>query len=469
MNTTNPTVIKGKNVQIWMCGGSAGETLAVRGEGPAYASFSGAEENGVKYCVLSHENRLALNECVPWTKPSALGTDGITIGLGDRTGLFGAAQLEAIEKSEARPVLAQQSLRELSLTGRTYQDVIDCASFAVFKRGWTKGWGADGDHLKRFEAIENALNAGCSMITLDCSEVLKKAPANPAALEKAYGEFDRHLRADYEALYLKNGNACPQGVAFTKESLMKSALVYHDAISLAMRVYNELIEPLERKIDFEISLDETEEVTTYEGHCFVASELKRHRVAITSLAPRFVGEFHKGVDYKGSEKAFSENLRVHAAIAKRFGYKISIHSGSDKFSIFPMVAEITEKRFHLKTSGTSWLMAAKAIAELDPQLYREMHRCALKHFEEARAYYFVHADPAKVPDVATLSDRQLPTLFDADDSRQLIHITYGFMFSDPALKERIFSALKANKEKADDVVRANILKHLNALRITKAL
>lgn len=468
MDTTNPTYIKGKDVQLRMCCGPAGEMLAVSGNGPAYAKFIGMEKDGVKYCPLSHGNRLALNECVPWTKPTALGVDGVTIGLGDRTGLFGAAQLEAIEQSEARPVLAQQSLRELSLTKRTYADVIDCASFAVFQRGWTKGWGADGDHLKHFEAIENALKAGCSMITLDCSDVLKKAPADPTALERVYGELDDHLRKDYDCYYLKGGEFC-RGVSFTKETLMKSVLIYHDAIGLARRVYNELIKPLEREIDFEISLDETEEITTYEGHCFVASELARHQVEITSLAPRFVGEFHKGVDYRGSVDAFAENLSIHAAIADRFGYKISVHSGSDKFSIFPLVAGITGKRFHLKTSGTSWLMAAKAIARLDPSLYREMHRCALKHFREARAYYFVHADPEKVPDIATLSDRQLPALFDADDARQLIHITYGFMFADAELKERIFSALKADKEASDEAVRTNILKHLNALRIMKSI
>ncbi len=457
--------IKEKNIELWMAGAEAGDMLAVRGKGPAYATFNGREESGVKYCNLSHENRLALNDCVVWTKPTALGAEGVTIGLGDRTGLFGAAQLFAVSQSTARPVLAQQSLRELSLTGRTYRDVIDSASFAVFKCGWTKGWGADGDHLKRFEDIEAALKAGCSMITLDCSEVLQKAPADAAALSETYGRLSEQTRERYRADYLVNENTRVPGIAFTEVSLMRSVLVYRDAIELAARVYNELILPLGRGIDFEISLDETNEETTYEGHLFVASELARLGIAITSLAPRFVGEFHKGVDYRGNVDEFAKNLDAHAEIAKAFGYKISIHSGSDKYSIFPLVAGITQNRFHLKTSGTSWLMAAKTIAECDPSLYRRMHRCALKHFEEARAYYYVHADPARVPDVDSLRDEALPALFDLDDGRQLIHITYGFMFSDPELKKSIFSALKANRSAANEAVGGNIMKHLAALRI----
>src|SRR5699024_7212699 len=140
--------------------------------------------------------------------------------------------------------------------------------------------------------------------------------------------------------------------------------------------YQTYIKPLGKKFNFEISIDETETVTSPQAHFFVANELKSNKVNVFSMAPRFCGEFQKGIDYVGDLHQFENELMEHANIASFFGYKLSIHSGSDKFSVFPIIARHTEGVLHVKTAGTNWLEAIRVIAQQNPDLYRRLHRFA---------------------------------------------------------------------------------------------
>ena len=205
-------------------------------------------------------------------------------------------------------------------------------------------------------------------------------------------------------------------------------------------------------MDFEISIDETITPTTPLQHFFVANELTRRGIRFATMAPRFCGEFQKGVDYIGNLGQFEREFAVHAAIARHFGYKISVHSGSDKFSVFPAVGKLTKGRFHLKTAGTSWLEAMKLVAMKDAGLYREIHTYALSVFEEARKYYHVTTQLNRIPDIKTLSDKELPQLFSHHDARQLIHITYGLILNakNPdgsyRFRGRLYKCLKSTLE-----------------------
>jgi len=116
-------------------------------------------------------------------------------------------------------------------------------------------------------------------------------------------------------------------------------------------------------------------------------------------------------------------------IARHFGYKLSIHSGSDKFSTFPIIGKYTKGRFHVKTAGTNWLEAMAVIAEKAPQLYRQIHQYALEVFPEACKYYHVTTNLDHIPDLDQLQDSELITLFTNNDARQLIHITYGLILN----------------------------------------
>jgi len=256
-------------------------------------------------------------------------------------------------------------------------------------------------------------------------------------------------------------------VSFTEEALARTALVYREAIGHAQRLF-EAGREIRAEFDFELSVDETATPTTAEAHLFTAREVQAAGVRVSSLAPRFIGEFQKGIDYIGDPLSFERSLSTHAALARRLGHRLSVHSGSDKFSVFPAVGRQTRNRFHLKTSGTSWLEALRVLAEREPALYRELHARALNGFPAARRYYHVTPALDAVPEVAKLSDDQLPGLLDEKDSRQLVHITYGEVLRDAAFKVQVFSALERHLEAYWDGLERHIGRHLELLGVPPA-
>lgn len=418
--------------------------------------------SGLTAYPMNHENRLKVNQRLPFTNPVSLAADGRTFGLGDRLGLAGYAHLEVVKKHSVKPILAQQSMRELTLTNRTWDDVLDAAVWAVVKAGWRGGFGADGDHLKTEKDIRHALECGYSMITLDCSENLKTPPSDPAELEKAYQAIDETKRAAWEQEYVGNALAEKLGAAIDKPALMRAAVAFGDAIPFITNIYRDIITQAGRRIDFEVSVDETPFETEPSTHFFVANELKKEKVVADSMAPRFVGEFQKAVDYIGNTGEFHESFRVHCAIAKEFGYRISVHSGSDKFSIYPSVAELTEGKFHVKTAGTNWLEAVRVIASEEPALYRKIHQTALDCLEEAKKLYVVDCDTNKIKPLDQVEDKYLIEYLEQNDSRQLLHITYGSLF-DRGLKAPIYEALKKHRKEYEKVLDRHIGKHINLL------
>jgi hypothetical protein len=178
--------------------------------------------------------------------------------------------------------------------------------------------------------------------------------------------------------------------------------------------------------EFEVAVDEIEYRTTPIDHVYLATELHRLGVSWVSFAPRFVGEFEKGIDYLGDRAEFEADVEIHAAIARRLGdYKLSVHSGSDKFSIYGVVARGTRDRLHLKTSGTSYLVALETIAAADPELMRRVWRVALNAYATARASYHVSAVVTGAPSPGGASAAALAGLLDDSNTREILHVTYG--------------------------------------------
>ena len=403
--------------------------------GPMADLFAGEDMGGWKCCPTDHKNRLVLNEVFPFTAPVALGNKGTTFGLGDRLGFAGAAQVRAIKKVNVRPVLAQQSLRELTLTHRTLEEVIDRAAWAVFREGYRLGYSCDGDHLKTVEEVQKAIESGCTMITLDCSLALNAGPM---------GTPDEEWE---QSAYLKGTELIDQELHFSPDLLTNLHQIYDGALALCRQVYSDCVSRAPRQIDLELSLDETVETTTPEAHYFVAMELKRYGICITGLAPCFAGEFQKAIEYIGDINELERTMAVHAAIAKHFGYKLSLHSGSEKYSVLPILMRSTGGNCHVKTSGTSWLEVVEVISRADPALYRRIHAEALKGLEEARKQYVVHCDPSRIKPVESVSDADLPRFLDQEqaDSRQLLHITYGHVLGIPDLRKDILDFLRRNR------------------------
>ena len=162
-----------------------------------------------------------------------------------------------------------------------------------------------------------------------------------------------------------------------------------------------------RPFDLEVSVDETDTPTTPAEHLYVASEMKRLGVQWVSLAPRFVGRFEKGVDYIGDVALFEREFAVHAAIARHVGpYKLSLHSGSDKFSIYGIAARLARGLVHLKTAGTSYLEALRALSVADARRCSARSTCSRASATRSdKQTYHVSAELGRAPAPETLDRR----------------------------------------------------------------
>jgi len=381
----------------------------------------------------NHGNASALRKLVPWLRPRLLG-EATSAGVGDRLGIATPGHVAAFRDNPGIvPVLAQQSARELARTGRSFRDVLDAATFGALAAGWRDGFGADADHLKSLADIDSGIDAGCTMFTADPIELVPDLPADApeAAIAEAYSavpwtdlEDDRAVFEDRypEELDLDSGT-----LELPMPALRAAAARFGAAVVQVAAMYRHLA--AKRAVDafeFEVAVDEIEYRTTPIDHVYFATELQRLGVSWVSFAPRFVGDFEKGIDYLGDRAALASDVEIHAAIARRFGdYKLSVHSGSDKFSIYEDIARATRNRVHLKTSGTSYLVALETIAATDPELMRRVWRVALESYTTARASYHVSATSAGAPSPDGASSAALAQLLTEPNTREILHVTYG--------------------------------------------
>jgi hypothetical protein len=449
--------------------------LCIIAEGELPETFQGeiTETAGLRLLAapLSTENAKALQELFPFTAPVSLRERRTTIGCGDRLGLASAAHLRAVRQFEAFPVLAQQSIRELGYTGRDFARVVADAAFLVFQEGYEGGWGADGDHLKTIEDIDTALAAGMPMITLDLTEVLRPEAGDwdGATVETEFARLPQEVREHVQENYAdQRFNLQQHEVSLSTEEARRCALMYWRALDFAAEVDRHLREHRGDQYDLEISIDETSSPTLPGHHLFIIRELAERGVTVNSLAPRFIGDFQKAVDYIGDPAEFERQFAVHCAIAAAHGgYKISIHSGSDKFTVYPTIGRHTEGRLHLKTAGTSWLEAVHTIARAEPQLYRRLHAKAADYFPEALASYHITADISRLPEPAELSDEELERYFSIPESRQMLHITYGGLLRDADLREPLFRALHTHEELHYHLLQSHFERHLDTLGVRR--
>ncbi len=441
--------------------------------GPNRFGFSGtpvrAAGAAARLCPLEHRNAGRLRRALPFTAPSRLGGEAVTIGLGDRLGLASPGHLRAVAARAAAPVLAQQSVRELDLTRRSYEQVLDAATWAVFQEGYRQPWGADGDHLKTADWVRKAVRLGFSMITADVSEHIRReyVSASEPEVLAVYGRLPAARRAAVESRYLPVSVTLDTGetIGFRLGELARIALVYSDALDAAERLYRAGARARggAPRFDFELSIDETATPTLPAAHLFAAMEMERRGVPLHSIAPRFVGEFQKGIDYIGEPFEFEQSFRTHAAIARRFGYRISVHSGSDKFSVYPAIGRETRGFFHLKTAGTHWLQALGVIGEKQPAFFRELYVHALRSLPAAQRYYHITPDLAKLPPPEAVQDPA--ALLANPDARQVLHVTYGEMLGDEQLRARIYALVRAEIEAYWQSVAQHTARHLDLLGV----
>jgi hypothetical protein len=439
------------------------------------AEFEGerGEHGGAPFLVgpLTPANAAALRRHLPWLTPRPLPA-GTSAGFGDRLGLATPGHVRALRAAggSITPVFAQQSIREMTRTGRSPQAIVDDATWGSFEAGWRDGQGADADHLKAAADLTACAAAGFTMFTIDPGEhVDPRADAGgPAWDALPWDRLEDNGASMRARLVGRAFDIEGQRVAFDEGALVKAAVKYGRAVAHVTAMYRHLCEVMRGKpFDLEVSVDETDTPTAHVEHVFVASELHRLGVRWSSLAPRFVGRFEKGVDYIGDLAAFEADFRVHAAIARVLGpYTISLHSGSDKFSIYDSVAAHTRGLVHLKTAGTSYLEALRAVARSAPRLFRAIYVFARERYEQDRASYHVSATVASAPDPAQLADADLPSLLEDFHARQILHVTFGSVLTaSHADGTRVFaddlrSMLQAHPEVYQECLERHFVRHL---------
>ena len=467
-----------EDAALWLHGEPTSRMLAIlaRPEDPLLDRFHGHPQSfregyTLKLCPADHADGRALRETLSWLQPVRLGL-ATSAGFGDRLGLATPGHVRALQRvlaevpgSDIAPIFAQQSMREMVRTNRTPEDVLSDATWGAFQAGWRGPVGADADHLKTPEDVDACATVGYSFYTFDPGAyvdgemdgavpeaVQRKLEALPwAGLESSAGDLERGYAE--RRVPLEDGE-----LYLDRPGVLRAAAKYGAAIAHVVAMYRHLA-GTGIPFELEVSVDETETPTTPVEHYYIASELKRLGVSWVSLAPRYVGRFEKGVDYIGDVQALKADLEAHAAIARALGpYKLSLHSGSDKFSVYPLIAAATRGMVHLKTAGTSYLEALRVVTQLDPAFFREILAFARGRYPEDRASYHVSAEVERVPAPEDLSDRQLPSLLEDFDAREVLHVTFGSALA--TFGPRLKAFLQSHEEAYFQTLERHFYRHL---------
>jgi len=408
-----------------------------------------------------------------------------SFGFGDRIGLATPGHVEAMRRSGAgvAPVFPQQSIREMARTGRSPERVMADALNGAARAGWTGTTGADADHLKTPQDVDVTTAAGFTFFTIDPSDHVDRhaddydGPTLRARFAAVAGEVGWVDTYRGKTVELPTGTA----VAFDEPACLRAAVKYGRALNHAIALAGHIAgvhARAGRDYEIELSVDETEQPTTLAEHYIVADQCLRRGVRLVSLAPRYVGDFEKGVDYKGDVAALEHSLRDHAAIAAMLGpYKLSLHSGSDKLSMYPALARATGGRFHVKTAGTSYLEALRVVARHDPGLFRRVVTFARGRYDADKATYHVSATLATSPPADAVSDpvdleRHYLELWSETPrgrgftrpGRQILHCTFGSVLTDPDLGPAVRGVLADHQDTYVEVLADHFGRHLDALR-----
>ena len=331
-----------------------------------------------------------------------------TIGVGDRFAHQAKSQLHAFQLAAAQGVAVvpvwNKSNREHTFIGSHPQSVFDAAQAAVKELNWTGGWHVDADHI-RLETVDKFLP--CSdFFTIDVADSIGKPP------EERYVE--RFLAKHAELIGTLAIAGISEPFQSTAETVAATARKYLSAAWEAGQISNHIKRAKgAKKFIAEVSMDETDTPQTPPELLIILALLSDAGVYPQTIAPKFTGRFNKGVDYVGDlaqfEREFNDDLAVIAHAVKAYGLpanlKLSVHSGSDKFSLYPIIRRALQRTgagVHLKTAGTTWLEELIGLAEAGGDglaLAKEIYARAHKKQDELCAPYasVIDIDATKLP------------------------------------------------------------------------
>ncbi len=396
-----------------------------------------------------------------------------TIGVGDRFAHQAKAQLQACVKLAENGIdvipVWNKSNREHSFIGSEPQSVFDSAQAAVEALGWERGWHVDADHIN-MDTVDKYLD--CSdFFTIDVADSIGQAPEGDAV--------ETFVEKHPELVGSVSIKGIDEPIEITREYVEEVAGKYLSAVAEAAKIYRHIGS---KKNEFiaEVSMDETDAPQTPPELLIIFAALADEGVRLQTIAPKFTGRFNKGVDYVGDlaqfEKEFNDDLAVIAHAIAKYGLpenlKLSVHSGSDKFSIYPIIGNAIRRTgagVHVKTAGTTWLEELIGLAEAGGEglaLSKEIYANALENVDAMCEPYasVIDIDSAKLPAVDEVNDWSGDQYANAlrhvqehpefnQHFRQLLHIAFKLAAKEGA---RYTDLLKANAE----VVGKNVTENL---------
>ena len=369
-----------------------------------------------------------------------------SFGVGDRFAHQAKSQLAAFQRLQRAGVTVapvwNKSNREHTFIGSHPDSVRAAALVAINALGWTGAWHTDADHI-RLETVDRFIPS-CDFFTIDVAEAIGK----PAPDDQVAAFIGRHP----ELIGTLNIPRLSEPLTATRADVENAASKYLLAAQEAARIYRHICAAKgEANVIAEVSMDETDLPQTPPELLIILAALADEKVRVQTIAPKFTGRFNKGVDYVGDlavfEREFNDDLAVIAHAIARYGLpanlKLSLHSGSDKFSLYPIIRkamQATGAGIHIKTAGTNWLEELVGLSEAGGEglaLVKSFYADAMGKIDEFCAPYatVIDINKAKLPSVATVngwSGQRLANAirhiqghpeFDAN-VRQLLHVSF---------------------------------------------
>ena len=406
-----------------------------------------------------------------------------SMGIGDRFAHQGRAQLRAFIKARAMGVevapVWNKSNREHLIVHSEPPSVRAEADAAVAAMGWKSAYFVDADHIG-LKTVDKFISSS-DFYTIDVADFIGNPADNPAiaAFVSAVSRYAGALRIP----------GIEGALDATPARIEAIANKYLHAVQEAGKVYRH-IAAAKGTGNFvsEVSMDETDQPQTPVELLFILAAMAQEKIPVQTIAPKFTGRFNKGVDYVGDvkqfEKEFNDDLAVIAFAVKEFGLpadlKLSVHSGSDKFSIYPAIRRAirrTRAGLHLKTAGTTWLEELIGLASAGGEglaIARECYTQSLARFDELCGPYatVIDIDKSRLPtptEVAAWTGEQYAAALRHDPAcpqfnphfRQLLHVAYKVAAQ---LGERYTDALKTHESVVARNVTENIFdRHLKRI------
>lgn len=369
-----------------------------------------------------------------------------SFGVGDRFAHQGRAQLEAFCLLEQHGVVVapvwNKSNREHHFVGSEPLSVLAAASDAVRDKAWKHDWYVDADHIQ-LATVDRFIDCS-NFFTIDVADSIGKSASS--------SDMDSFVARHGELIGRVSISGLNRELEFTSESVRRVAEKYYLATQQAGEIYRHIANKKGAShFVSEVSMDETDAPQTPSELLVILAALADQKIPLQTIAPKFTGRFNKGVDYVGDltkfEEEFSEDIAVIAFAIQQYGLpdslKLSIHSGSDKFSLYPIIRRCMLRSgvgIHVKTAGTTWLEEVIGLAESGGdglKLVQEIYEYAVDHIDELCAPYasVIDIDRRQLPSrdvVRTWSGKEMAAAIRHSQHspefnkhiRQLLHVSF---------------------------------------------